>query len=880
MQQTSQAFLKRPSIPWVILGVTFLLTLIAAGSVAENTRSRHLERFDNAVESTRSRIASRLDTYVTVMKSGVGLFAASHADVTRRDFQRFVENVDLSRRHPGMQGFGFTRRVRPAEEDSILASMREQGVPDFRFWPESATEERHAIIYLEPMDRRNEAAMGFNMYSEETRRLAMSRARDRAEAAMSGRVTLVQEIEGRRQAGFLVYLPVYEGGRIPPTVRQREDQLMGFIYAPFRADDLFSGIFRAEERPRLAFRIYDGPASDPENLIHDSRSAGIAPDPHSDYDYEISITMYGQTWTLTFAPTPSFASEGRAGTPFSIGVLGIILGLLLFALSRQQVVAEERVRKNEARLQAMVESVPVGMVVSDGAGRINFSNTAHRRIWGIRDPLPTDDPVEQDMPAAPDDMRMVLPAAAEMINRAMRGTPTVGMVMGITSRDGQERTTLNSFTPIYGAEGGVEMIIFAEVDITEQRRAEAALRERERELQTMVDAIPQLAWMADPSGNAIWFNRRWFDYAGCELSDLVGWGWTNCIHEDDFEHVERHLRDDIEQGVEWEDAMRLREKDGSYRDFLARAVPIVDDTGTIIRWFGTMTDITEELAARDAEARAEREQFARRAAEMREEQLKVHAAELERSNRELQDFAYVASHDLQEPLRKISTFTDLIVEEYSSQLGEEASMYLQRVQRSALRMSRLIKDLLSFSRVTTRSRPFEKVDLGEVMSEIISDLEVLIRDSDAEVIVEELPTIDADPMQMRQLFQNLVGNAVKFRQDDVPPRVVVRSGLPDNGTSTMCRIEVEDNGIGFEEKYLDRIFTPFQRLHAQSDYGGTGIGLAICRRIVERHRGRIWARSRPDDGSTFMVELPVHNSAGFEEFLPETIADSDEGVRG
>jgi PAS domain S-box-containing protein len=648
------------------------------------------------------------------------------------------------------------------------------------------------------------------------------------------------------------------------------------MYAPFRADDLFSGIFRMEERPRVAFRIFDGPAIDPENLLHDSRTAGIAPHPEAGYDARVSISLYGRTWTIAFAPTPVFAAESQSGAAFAIGVLGVILGLLLFALSQQQVLAERKARRNEARLQAIVESVPIGMIVSDGNGRLNLVNTAHRRLWGQRPFSDVEgDPAE---PFAIEDIRTMLPDSAEMINRAMRGTPTIGVVTEIQAEDRQHRTTLNSFTPIYGTDGSIDMVVVAEVDITEQRRAEAALRERERELQTMVDSIPQLAWMADSSGSVIWFNRRWLDYTGGSPTEMYGWAWTRFIHPDEVEEVSTHLRTEVERGNAWEDTLRLRDAAGNYREFLARAVPIRDETGVVSRWFGTSTDITDELAARDAEARALREQVAREAAEIREEQLRLHAAELERSNRELQDFAYVASHDLQEPLRKISTFTDLVVEEYGSRLDDEASMYLQRVQRAALRMSRLIKDLLSFSRVTSRTRPFERVDLTAVMTDVLSDLEVLIRDSGGTVDLGPLPRVEADPMQMRQLFQNIIGNALKFRRHGVRPAITIHEGKAERKGWT--RIEVADNGIGFDEKYLDRIFTPFQRLHSVGEYGGTGIGLAICRRIVERHHGVITARSALDEGTTFMVDLPIRNAPGPEQTVPFATAGNveSEGV--
>ena len=237
-----------------------------------------------------------------------------------------------------------------------------------------------------------------------------------------------------------------------------------------------------------------------------------------------------------------------------------------------------------------------------------------------------------------------------------------------------------------------------------------------------------------------------------------------------------------------------------------------------------------------------------------EEELHEKSANLERSNQELQDFAYVASHDLQEPLRKIQAFGDLLESEYGAQL-DDGLQYLERMRNAASRMSTLIEDLLSFSRITTKVRPVTSVDLNDVASGVISDLESRIERTGGDVLVESLPKVMADPLHMRQLFQNLIGNALKFHQPDIAPKVRVYV-LPDessNGYNVIC---FEDNGIGFDEKYLDRIFSVFQRLHGKEAYEGTGIGLAVCRKIAERYGGTITATSKKDHGSTFIVTIP------------------------
>jgi light-regulated signal transduction histidine kinase (bacteriophytochrome) len=239
-----------------------------------------------------------------------------------------------------------------------------------------------------------------------------------------------------------------------------------------------------------------------------------------------------------------------------------------------------------------------------------------------------------------------------------------------------------------------------------------------------------------------------------------------------------------------------------------------------------------------------------------EDQLRDLITRLERNNRELQDFAYVASHDLQEPLRKIQAFGDRLKVQSAAALDEKGLDYLGRMQAAAGRMQTLINDLLTFSRVTTKAQPFARTDLAQVTRDVLADLEVLLEKSGGQVTVGELPVVDADPTQMRQVLQNLIGNALKFHRPDAPPRVQVSAVIDGE----VCQVVVADNGIGFDEKYLDRIFTPFQRLHGRGVYEGTGIGLAVVRKIVERHGGAVTARSAPGSGANFIVTLPVRQA--------------------
>lgn len=249
--------------------------------------------------------------------------------------------------------------------------------------------------------------------------------------------------------------------------------------------------------------------------------------------------------------------------------------------------------------------------------------------------------------------------------------------------------------------------------------------------------------------------------------------------------------------------------------------------------------------------------------EERTQELRLYSEELSRSNRELEDFAFVASHDLQEPLRKIQAFGDRLEASFSQELGEQGLDYMKRMRNAAQRMSLLINDLLDFSRINTRGRDFAATNLADVVNGALDDLEIAIAESNAQINIGNLPVIQADSSQLSQLFLNLLSNSLKFRLPDRAPLITITAAVhqPNIMQQAICQdwyvITLTDNGIGFAEEYAEKIFTPFQRLHGRSEYKGTGIGLAVCRRIVERHRGLIYASGEQGVGATFTLILPA-----------------------
>jgi PAS domain S-box-containing protein len=411
--------------------------------------------------------------------------------------------------------------------------------------------------------------------------------------------------------------------------------------------------------------------------------------------------------------------------------------------------------------------------------------------------------------------------------------------------DGQYRYFSIRAVPVFREDGSVREWAGIHTDITERRLTEQALRDGERRFRELADAMPQIVWGARADGLFDYYNRRWYEFTGRPEGAAGDDTWGDAVHPEDQIEARRVWRAALLSGDSYEIEYRLRRRDGEYRWYVTRALAIRDRGGEITRWLGTCTDI-------DARVRSEND-------------LRELAAMLVKSNRELEDFASVASHDLQEPLRKIQSFAERMRDEAGTTLRVDLLDYLERIQNAATRMRTLVDDLLEFSRFSSKGKPFVQVDLNEVAAGVVSDLEARREETGGVVEVGPLPVVFSDRVQMRQLLQNLIGNALKFHAKERAPIVRVSAEGIDSASDASgrtlpggsVRILVADNGIGFDEKYLELVFKIFQRLHGRGDYDGSGIGLAICRKIAERHGGTITAQSKPGEGATFIVTLPL-----------------------
>lgn len=504
---------------------------------------------------------------------------------------------------------------------------------------------------------------------------------------------------------------------------------------------------------------------------------------------------------------------------------------------------QKKLQESENRFRVALASAPITVYTTDSEQRITWMYDRQpdfrlEQVVGLR--------LDQ---IVPDEHGKLLAVMQQSVIDT--GQPLQGEIKSVAY--GQPTYFAYYIDPIRDENGEISGLACAGYDITERKQAEDELKrslERERartaEMETLMDTVPAMIWIAhDRACREMTGNRYGYEFLkmwqGANISKTASEENRNQQPYRNFKEGREIPTEELPMQVTAATGkpasnydFDLVFNDGTVRTVLGNVNPLFDEDRKPCGAVAAFMDITDRRKV--------------------EEQLKHYAEELERSNQALRDFSFFASHDLQEPLRKVQAFGNLLETRFSKELGAQGQDYVARMISASNRMSDMLQDLLVYSRVTTQVEPFVEIDLGAVVREVLSDLEVRILNTGGKVELGELPTLQADPIHMRQLFQNLIGNALKYHREEAAPVVTITSRML---AKSKVEITVRDNGIGFDMKDAGKIFEPFIRLHGKLEYEGTGMGLAICKKIVERHGGTIDVSSIPGQGSTFRITLPL-----------------------
>lgn len=596
----------RIGTPWAVLIGGLLLTTLATILAYNNLRSRVEQRFQTSARDVEEKVNARMESYNALLRGAAALFAVD-TNVSRAEWSNYVERLRVADFYPGVQGLGFTKRVRVSGTNELVEQMRREGVPDFRIWPATpAREEYHSILFLEPLDARNRAALGFDMFTEPVRRTAMWQAWTSAAPVISGKVRLVQETMDSMQAGFLIYVPAYGGGAVPETLEARREQLLGFAYCPFRADDLFRGILGTNGLQRIHMEVYDGTAMNPEALLYRSVAADADRSTIPRYSIVRQIDVSSRRWVLRFTSPPEV--EGGAGQAMvaSVPLAGVFVTLLLFLATRRETMARKETERTAAELamrsqqlraseelyRTISDTAADGILTIDEESRIVALNPAAEKLFGYTAGELIGQSMNKLMPA-----RMHARHDAGMkryLDTGKRRIPWTGLELPGLHRDGHEIPLEVSFG--VSEANGRRLFTGLLRDITARKRVEETLRLSEQRFQLAVRATNDAVWDWDFVANTIWWNEAvylLFGYTPAQVSTGITW-WQAHLHPQDHDRVVAGIQAVIDgREVHWRDEYRFQRANGEYAEVLDRGYVIRDESGKAVRMLGAMQDLTE-----------------------------------------------------------------------------------------------------------------------------------------------------------------------------------------------------------------------------------------------------------------------------------------------
>lgn len=875
--------------PFAVFAIALASTAVVAVQMQRAANVQDHERFEVAIDRLQDSIRDRIDMYVAMLRAGAGLLAATDLR-SPEQFRAFVERLELPERYPGAQGIGYTSRI-PAEElDRITAAQKKVGNAGFRVWPADPRPEYHSILYLEPLDQRNRAAIGYDMFTESTRRMAMERARDSGEPAASGPVTLVQEIDEHKQPGFLIYMPVYRGAAVPTTVEERRRQLRGFVYSPFRAGDLFGGILGRNPRPRAGFSLFDGTPS-AGGFLHRTAVDGDTGRLTARRD----IPVAGRTWTAEVFSTPALERSSIAAfVPLVIwggGAITVLLtGLAVLQTRARRRAEQSEIAADEAsrRFQQLANAIPQLAWMAKPDGSVYWYNERWYEYTGT----------------TPDQMHgwgwqqvhepSELPNVLERWKHSLQTGEPFEMEFPLRGADGIFRLFLTRVVPFRDTTGSIVHWFGTNTDVQYRRDAERSLREHtetleilnrtgaqvagELELDRLVQGVTDAGTRLTRAQFGAFFynkiNEQGESYTLYTLSGVPREAFAQfpmprntAVFGPTFRGEGIFRSGDITADVRYgRNAPHHGMPPGHLpvRSYLA--APVKSRSGEVLGglFFGhsdrdVFTEQTEDIIAGMTAQAAIAIDNARLYGQVQQLLTRERTAreEAERVGRLKDEFLATLSHELRTPLNAVVGWAHILS---SGTLTEnKRQVAIDTILRNARIQSRLIEDLLDMSRIISGRVRIETsvVSVRDVIEAALNVVRPTAAAKRVELLVNIEPgfhAVKGDNNRLQQIVWNLLTNAIKFTPAGGSVAVVL-ARRDDN-----IEISVADTGIGIDPEFLPHVFERFRQADGSftRGHGGLGLGLSIVHSLVEMHAGLIRASSAGlNRGATFSVHLPA-----------------------
>lgn len=841
-------FDRRNRPAWAVLLVYLLLALVAWYGLRMQAMKNAERQFETHVRDVTDSIKERLRQNEQILLGGEGLFAAREA-VDRLIWRTYIERLHLKENYPGIQGVGFIEIIRPADLPAHIAAIRAEGFPDYTVHPPGQRPLYTSVIYLEPFSGRNLAAFGYDMMSEATRAKAMRMAAESGKTTISGKVKLVQETHGKEQAGFLMYVPVYREHQSPATLEEGWKALQGFVYSPYRVDDLMAGIL-GDRTPMLDFVIFDGAGETDGARMFDSAGDGkrVAPPMMSSVR---TIEAYGHTWTVRLDSRPEFEAGFQSPLNTVILALGggisvllfILVSFLIFRRERAEEMAkrmtedirasEEKLRQSEARIHAIVDGADHLIITTDTEGVIQLFNHAAERYLGYR----AEEVIGKLAMAVFIDADEVLRRAQKLTAAGMPVEPGLEVFTararkdagGETSewnyirKDGSRFPVSLTITALRDARGEINGFLGIATDITERKHAESEWRKLSR----AVEESPVSVVITDADGNIEYVNARFSEVTGYAIDEVIG--RNPRILQSGLTPVEvyQSLWQTILGGRQWRGKLQNRKKNGElfWEEIYISAIR--DRDGKTTNFVAVKEDITERI-------------------------------KIERMKNE---FISTVSHELRTPLTSIRGALALIAGGVVGELPAAAKPLVEIAHKNSERLILLVNDILDMEKIEAGKMEFDMqpVKLMPLLKQALEGNHAYAEQYQVRYELEgELASnlsgamVRVDANRMMQVLANLLSNAAKYSPAGGKVRVAVER------MGHRIRVAVKDNGPGISDEFKGQIFQKFAQADSSDTRkkGGTGLGLSIAKAIVEQMGGSIGFDSQPNVQTVFYVEFP------------------------